>query len=79
MKKAVLKMLVYWKESCRPVTLLKETPTQIFSSEYCKLFKNTYFEEHLLTAAEQPRAAAFVLALLLSSDNLLTGYEKWSS
>ena len=23
----------------------------LFSSEYCQIFKNTYFEEHLLTAA----------------------------
>ena len=25
----------------------KETPTQVFSSEYCEIFKKTYFEEHL--------------------------------
>ena len=25
----------------------KETPTQVFSCEYYKSFKNTYFEEHL--------------------------------
>ena len=25
----------------------KETPTQVFSCEICKNFKNTYFEEHL--------------------------------
>ena len=30
----------------------KETPTQVFSCEYCKNFKNIYFEEHLqMTAA----------------------------
>ena len=29
----------------------KETPTQAFSCEYCKIFKNTYFEKHLQTAA----------------------------
>ena len=29
----------------------KETPAQVFSYEYCKMFKNTYFEEHLRTAA----------------------------
>ena len=23
----------------------------MFSSDYCEIFKNTYFEEHLLTAA----------------------------
>ena len=27
------------------------TLTQVLSSEYCQIFKNTYFEEHLLTAA----------------------------
>ena len=25
----------------------KETPTQMFSGEYCKMFKSTYLEEHL--------------------------------
>ena len=58
----------------------------MFSPEYCEIFKNAYFEEHLLraasdffkTAREQWSAAASVLTLLLSSDNLLTGYEKLS-
>ena len=26
---------------------IKKTPTQVFSCEYCEIFKNTYFEEHL--------------------------------
>ena len=30
---------------------IKKTPTQVFSREYCEIFKNTYFEEHLRTAA----------------------------
>ena len=30
-----------------PATLLKKTPTQVFSCEICKLFKNNCFEEHL--------------------------------
>ena len=29
----------------------KETPTQVFSCDYCEFFKNTYFEEHLRRAA----------------------------
>ena len=29
----------------------KETPTLAFSPEYCENLKNTFFEEHLLTAA----------------------------
>ena len=32
---------------------LQETPTQAFSCEYCVIFKNTYFEEHLRTAASK--------------------------
>ena len=28
----------------------KETPTPMFSCEFCKFFKNIYFVEHLLTA-----------------------------
>ena len=32
-------------------TLLKETPTQVFSSDIYKIFKNTYLEEYLRTAA----------------------------
>ena len=31
--------------------LQKETPAQVFSSEFCEFFKNTYFVEHLQTAA----------------------------
>ena len=34
----------------RPVTLLKKR-LQLFSSEICEIFKNTYFEEHLWTTA----------------------------
>ena len=34
-----------------PVTLWKKTPTLVFSCEIFKLFKNIYFEEHLLTSA----------------------------
>ena len=45
-KKILAKILQYSQESYRPVTLL-----QVFFSEYCEIFKNTYFEEHLLTAA----------------------------
>ena len=33
----------------------KETPTQVFSSESYKIFKNTYFEEHLPTDASRSR------------------------
>ena len=34
-----------------PVIVLRETPIQVFPCEYCKIFRNTYFEEHLRTTA----------------------------
>ena len=37
----------------KPANLLKKTPTQVFSCEYCKIFKNPSFEEHLRTAASE--------------------------
>ena len=32
---------------------IKETPAQMFSCEIWKVFKNTYFEEHLRTTASE--------------------------
>ena len=32
---------------------MKETPAQVFSSKICKIFKNTYFEEHLRETASK--------------------------
>ena len=29
----------------------KENPPQVFSSKYCEIFKNSYFKEHVRTAA----------------------------
>ena len=50
-----LKTLQYSQENiCVGVpsgaTLLKKALTQVFSYEYCEIFKNIYFEEHLRTA-----------------------------
>ena len=45
----------------------KETQTQVFSCEYCKNFKNTYFEDHLLLShvwADAPGCCLSVLAKL---------------
>ena len=59
-KKVFLKILKYSQEIpvleslCEPSRLQfyqKETPTLMFSCEYCKTFKNTYSEEHLRTTA----------------------------
>ena len=35
----------------RPVTLLKDSPTEVFSCEICEIFKSIYLEEHLQTTA----------------------------
>ena len=35
----------------RPMTLLKETPTQVFSCEILQVFKKIYFGKHLQTTA----------------------------
>ena len=34
-------------KACMYVAVLKATPTQVFSSEYYKIFKDTFFIEHL--------------------------------
>ena len=36
---------------CSPTTLFKRDSTQVFCCEYCEIFKNTHFEEHLRAAA----------------------------
>ena len=46
--------ILTWKPLCWSLFLIKcyvkKTPTQVFSCEHCKIFKNTYFEEHLPVA-----------------------------
>ena len=37
----------------------------MFSSEYCKIFKIIYFEEHLLTAASDVLKQLFYLFLFI--------------
>ena len=51
MKKGDLKYLAefHWKTLVLESVL--ESPTQVSPCEICKNFKDTYFEEHLLTAA----------------------------
>ena len=75
MKKAFIKIFAIFTrklQTCNLNTDVFQTPTQMFTSEYCKIFKSTYFEEHL------PTAAFFFLTAVSSYfwlDNLLTGYE----
>ena len=43
---------IFCSYDLRPVTLLKkETLAQMFSCEFCEIFKNTFFTEHLWTTA----------------------------
>ena len=55
LKEAVLKIFAIFtgKHLCWGLFLIreKETQTQVPTREYCEIFKNTYFEEHLQTAA----------------------------
>ena len=49
----------------------------MFFSEYCKIFKNTYFEAHLLTAAFDFLKQLCVATSVVTHD-LLTGSEQLS-
>ena len=51
----------------RPATLLKTDSNTGVSSEYCEIFKNTYFEEHLRTPAS---VMSFCIVLLYWKDPL---------
>ena len=57
--------------------LEKETPTQLFSSEFCEMFKNTLFTEHFRTTASgyrnnMPRGFTTKCKKNESSDILIT-------
>ena len=78
-KKLFLKIAQYSQASSRPATL---SPTQVFSSKYCKIIilrtlprtsTNDCFW-FFKTAIENRWVIASVLTLLLSSDNLITSY-----
>ena len=44
--------LATWFNSTKVCNFIKkEALTQVFSCEFCEIFKSTYFEEHLQTAA----------------------------
>ena len=55
MKKAVLKNLTIFTGMLQTCNFIKKRLQHryfpVLSSEYFEIFKNTYFEEHLLTAA----------------------------
>ena len=56
MKKLFLKITQYSQENtCGVFFQQKEVATQVFSCEYCKIFKKTYFEDYLRKAASERR------------------------
>ena len=46
----------------------KETPTQVFSREFCEIFRDTIFTEHLRTTASEIRRVSFVRISFFSLD-----------
>ena len=44
----------------RACNLIKKIPTQVFSCEFCELFKNTYFKQHVRTAGSKPLVRGFL-------------------
>ena len=43
------------KQNRKKVQNTERRKTQVFSCEYCEIFKNTYFEERLQTGASDKR------------------------
>ena len=53
----------------------KKTSTPMFSCEYCKIFKNIYYEEHLHTAASEVTLGSDCFGLIfwtVASKTILT-------
>ena len=51
---SVTDIVVYLSIHCSLFSFRFETPAQVFSCELCKIFKNTYFEEHVQTSSSTP-------------------------
>ena len=51
-----------------------KAPPQVFSCEYCEIFKNTYFEEHLRTAASD---IINIIPYATLTNNILIGSEHY--
>ena len=43
--------------------LLKETLAQVFSREFCEIFKNTFFTEHLRTTVSVPQGFIHLVSM----------------
>ena len=53
------KQMPCWQATTLPkaCNFITNTPIQVLSSEICKIFKNTYFEEHVQTTASKHRSS----------------------
>ena len=65
------------KQTCNFIK--KETLVQVFSSEFCKIFKSTFCTEHLRTTASEinkliNQIAKLINELLLEESNGLTSF-----
>ena len=56
--------------------VIKETPKQVLSCEYCEVSKNNYFEEYMQTATSESFAftVRVAVSLLNPKDNFLHIY-----
>ena len=57
---------------------LKEIPTKVLSCEYYEIFKNTYFEEHLWTAASVLLIIKLLIKYLTSANLFLIKNMTWN-
>ena len=85
-KKLFIKISQYSHDStCVGVSLqglqrYEQTPTHMFSCEYCKIFKKTYFEEQLRTTASYSFSTEHFWAtasVSLNLGNSLTDYKQY--
>ena len=65
-KKLFLENFATFTRKLHACNFIKKRFQQIFSSQYCGILKNNYFEEHLLTAAPE-----FLKQLQNSGEQLL--------
>ena len=45
-----------------PATFIKKTPVQVFSCEFCEIFKNTYFVENLRAAVPEDTGQVIIVS-----------------
>ena len=51
---------LFWQSYKTCNFINKETPTLVFSCQYCEIFENTYSDEHLRTAASEIISLLFI-------------------